>query len=58
MKLKLGLLNKDLAAVRFDISTSRMSKVFRSLVPLIVPLVSLVPFPIVLKRILKIACAS
>ena len=34
MKLKLGLLNKDLA-VRFDISTSRMSKIFRSLVPLI-----------------------
>ena len=34
MKLKLGLLNKDLS-VRFDISTSRMSKIFRSLVPLI-----------------------
>ena len=34
MKLKLGLLNKDLA-VRFDISTSSMSKIFRSLVPLI-----------------------
>ena len=34
MKLKLGLLNKDLA-VRFDIATSRMSKIFRSLVPLI-----------------------
>ena len=34
MKLKLGLLNKDLA-VRFDISTSRMSKIIRSLVPLI-----------------------
>ena len=34
MKLKLGLLNKDLA-VRFDISTSRMSKIFRSLVPLV-----------------------
>ena len=34
MKLKLGLLNKDLA-VRFDISTSRMSKVFRRLAPLI-----------------------
>ena len=34
MKLKLGLLNKDLA-VHFDISTSRMSKIFRSLVPLI-----------------------
>ena len=34
VKLKLGLLNKDLA-VRFDISTSRMSKIFRSLVPLI-----------------------
>ena len=33
MKLKLGLLNKDLA-VRFDISTSGMSKIFRSLVPL------------------------
>ena len=31
MKLKLGLLNKDLA-VRFEISTSRMSKIFRSLV--------------------------
>ena len=35
MKLKLGFFNKDLA-VRFDISTSRMSKIFRSLVPLIV----------------------
>ena len=34
MKLKLGLLNKDLA-VLFDISTSTMSKIFRSLVPLI-----------------------
>ena len=34
MKLKLGLLNKDLA-VRFDISTFRMSKIFRTLVPLI-----------------------
>ena len=34
MKLKLGLLKKDLA-VRFDISTSTMSKIFRSLVPLI-----------------------
>ena len=34
MKLKLGLLNKDLA-IRFDISTSRMSKIFRSLVPLV-----------------------
>ena len=34
MKLKLGLLNKDLA-VPFDISTSRMSKIFRSLIPLI-----------------------
>ena len=34
MKLKLGLLNKDLA-VRFDISTSRISKIFRSSVPLI-----------------------
>ena len=34
MKLKLGLLNKDLA-VRFDIPISRMSKIFRSLVPLI-----------------------
>ena len=33
MKLKLGLLNKDLA-VWFDISTSRMPKIFRSLVPL------------------------
>ena len=33
VKLKLGLLNKDLA-VRFDISTSKMSKIFRSLVPL------------------------
>ena len=33
MKLKLGLLNKD-PAVRFDISTSRMSKIFSS-VPLI-----------------------
>ena len=34
MKLKLGLFNKDLA-VPFDISTSRMSKICRSLVPLI-----------------------
>ena len=34
MKLKLGLLNKNLA-VRFDISTSRMSKIFRSSVTLI-----------------------
>ena len=34
MKLKLGLLNKDLA-VRFNISTPRMSKIFRSLVSLI-----------------------
>ena len=34
MKLKLGVLNKDLA-VRFDMSPSRMSKIFRSLVPLI-----------------------
>ena len=34
MKLKLGLLNKDLA-VRSDISTSRMSKIFRSLAPLV-----------------------
>ena len=34
MKPKLGLINKDLA-VRFDMSTSRMSKIFRSLVPLI-----------------------
>ena len=34
MKLKLGLLNKDLA-VRFNISTSTMSKIFRSLVLLI-----------------------
>ena len=34
MKLKLGLLNKNLA-VCLDISISRMSKIFRSLVPLI-----------------------
>ena len=34
MKLKLGLLNKDLA-VRFNIATSTMSKILRSLVPLI-----------------------
>ena len=34
VKLKLGLLNKDLA-VCFDISISRISKIFRSLVPLI-----------------------
>ena len=34
MKLKLALLNKDLV-VRFDISTSRMSNIFRSSVPLI-----------------------
>ena len=33
-KLKVGLLNKDLA-VRFDIWTSRVSKIFRSSVPLI-----------------------
>ena len=32
-KLKQGLLNKDLA-IRFDISTSRMSKIFRNLAPL------------------------
>ena len=34
MKLKVGLLNKDLT-VCLDISTSRMSKIFRSLIPLI-----------------------
>ena len=32
IKIKLGLLNKDIA-VRFDISTSRVSKIFTSLVP-------------------------
>ena len=34
MKLKLGVFNKDLA-VRFDISTSRILKIFRIIVPLI-----------------------
>ena len=67
-KLKLGLLNKDLA-VCFDISTSRMSKIFRSLVPLIAAHMtnSIVwpdhgtirrHLPQSLKRILKIVSAS
>ena len=34
IKLKLGLLNKDLA-VRFDISSSKMSRIFRNIVPLV-----------------------
>ena len=42
---KLGLLNKDLA-FRFDKLTSRMSKIFRSLVPLIVShMTSLIVWP-------------
>ena len=45
MKLKLGLLNKDLA-VRFDKSPARMSKIFGSLVPLIaVRMTKLVVWP-------------
>ena len=45
MKLKLGFLNKDLA-VGFDISPSRMSKIFTSLVPLIeVRMTNLVVWP-------------
>ena len=67
MKIKLGLLNKDLP-VRFDTSTSRMLKIFRSLVPLIAAHMTYLCgqimgqlgsiYSVVLKRILKIVCAS
>ena len=45
MKLNLGLLNKD-AEVCFDISISRMSKIFRRLVPLIAAhMINLIVWP-------------
>ena len=68
MKLKLGVFNKDLA-VRFDISTSRILKIFRIIVPLIpAHMTNLIVrkimgqlggiCPEVFKKNLKILCAS